>query len=38
MDCVPLFCFFDSMFLGLWMVEQRGGEWKHLKTTGNEEM
>jgi len=26
------------MFLGLWMVEQRGGEWKHLKTTGNEEM
>jgi len=26
------------MFLGLWMVEQRGGEWKQLKTTGNEEM
>jgi hypothetical protein len=26
------------MFLGPWMMEQRGGEWKELKSTGNEAM
>jgi hypothetical protein len=38
MECVPLLCFFDRMFLGLWMMEQRGGEWKELKSTGKEGM
>jgi len=26
------------MFLGPWVMEQRGGEWKELKSTGNEGM
>jgi hypothetical protein len=30
--------FFLTVFLGPWMMEQRGGEWKELKSTGNEGM
>jgi len=26
------------MFLGPWMMEQRGGEWKELKSRGKERM
>jgi hypothetical protein len=38
MDSVPLLFLSDRMFLGPWMMEQRGGEWKELKSTGNERM
>jgi ribosomal protein L32 len=38
MDSVPLLFFSDWMFLGPWMMEQREGEWKELKSTGKEGM